>query len=121
MIDSEKRETIIGLARGKYIETGATRNITEALRMYLENDAGPDEQIPLFITTPEISRIKSLLKTIRPECEECGEALRMQIKGRDPEGQQYPTAWICNGCGLVEYSDKTPEEWIEILSNEDRK
>ena len=121
MIDDYKRLTIINKASRLYVDTGITRNITEALRMYLENDAGPDEQIPLFITTPEIHQLQKILKQVRPRCDECDSELHFQVNAHDPTGQTYPTAWICKTCGIEYYSDKTPAEWLEELRLETRK
>lgn len=110
------RNQILNRAREKYILTGITKNITEALKLYLEKDATPEEQIPLFISTPEIHRLKEVLKTVRPRCDECDSELQMQVNARDITGKEYPTAWVCKKCGLINYSDKTPEEWLRELS-----
>jgi len=115
-----KRRIIIEKASQLYIETGKTRNITEALRMYLENDAGPDEQIPLFITTPEIHQIQKILEYTRPMCDECFSKLSLQIGAVDATGKTYPTAWVCAKCGIVYYSDSTPAEWLKELEIETR-
>jgi len=100
MTDNDKRREIIGKARIKYIRTGRTRNITEALKIYLEKDAGEDEQIPLFIATPEIYQMRQILKQVRPRCDECDSECHMQVNARDPSGKSYPTAWICKNCGV---------------------
>lgn len=115
------RQDIIQAAQERYIDTGETRNITEALRMYLENDAGPDEQIPLFITSPEIHQVEKVLEQIRPRCDDCDSELHLQVNARDPAGKAYPTAWVCKKCGIVYYSDKTPAEWLKELRDEARK
>ena len=115
------RDEIITRAREKYIDTGKTRNITEALSLYLENDAGPDEQIPLFITSPEIHQLETVLKHVRPRCDECDSELHLRVNARDPDGKAYPTAWICKNCGIEYYSDKTPAEWLKELRVADRE
>jgi len=115
------RERIIDKARIKYINSGITNNITEALRLYLKNDAGPDEQIPLFITSPEIRQVAKVLEQVRPRCDECDSDLHMQVNARDPAGKAYPTAWVCKKCGMIYYSDKTPSEWLKELQDETRK
>jgi hypothetical protein len=114
------RLIIIEKASQLYIETGKTRNITEALRLYLENDAGPDEQIPLFITTPEIHQVEMILKQIRPTCDECSVELYLQVNSTDPAGRAWPTAWVCKNCGIEYYSEKTPAEWLKELERETR-
>lgn len=116
-----ERQEIIDKAREKYIATGHTKNITEALRLYLENDAGTDEQIPLFISNSGIKKLRDILKEIRPQCDECGSRCHLQINARDPQGKQYPTSWICKNCSLEYFSDKTPAEWYTELQDEARK
>ena len=117
----KNRDEIIHRGREKYIDTGKTRNITEALRLYLKNDAGPDEQIPLFITSPEINQLRETLKQVRPRCDECGSELHLQVGAQSPDGTNYPTAWICKTCGIENYSIMTPAEWLKELQNETRK
>ena len=89
--------------------------------MFLENDAGPDEQIPLFVTSPEIHRVEKVLELIRPRCDDCDADLHLQVDASDPGGKSYPTAWVCKECGIVYYSDKTPAEWLKELEIEARK
>ncbi|MDP2365777.1 MAG: hypothetical protein Q8M94_18660 [Ignavibacteria bacterium] len=115
------RDIIIERARMKYIDSGITRNITEALAAYLDNDAGPDEQIPLFITSPEIHHLEMIMQGIRPRCDDCDGDLFLQIGARDPDGKTYPTAWVCKGCEMEYYSDKTPADWLKELDVETRK
>jgi uncharacterized protein with PIN domain len=111
LTDSLKRKEIISKAREKY--SSVTKNITEALDLYLKNDS--EEQIPLLITTPELHWLKEILKEKRPACNDCNGDMFMKRDARDRHGNINPTAWVCNGCGLIEYSDKTPKEWLEIL------
>lgn len=118
MID---RDTIIFHAWEKYVQTGITKNITTALRMYLDRDAGPDEQIPLFITTPEIHQLRTIMEQVRPRCDECDSELHLQVTARDPAGKTHPTAWICKKCGVVYYSELTPAEWLKEIADEARK
>ena len=116
-----ERENIIQRAREKYILTGITKNITEALAAYLDNDAGEDERIPLWISSPEIHQVREILKQVRPQCDECGSFCHLQIHARDPSGKCYPTSWICKNCGLEYFSDKTPAEWLKELQDEIRE
>jgi len=117
-----QRSEVIQKARKKYIGSGITNNITEALRMYLEKDATEEEQIPLFISAPVEYAIKRELKLVRPVCDECEGELFMQIEIVSlTSGEHFPTAWICKTCNKIEYSNKTPEQWLEILKNENRE
>jgi hypothetical protein len=116
----QTRKNIIKKARDKYILTGITTNITEALKIYLAHDASETEQVPLFISAPEINKLKEILKTERPKCDECDADLHMQVGARASNGKEYATAWVCSKCGLIEYSDKTPAEWLKELKSENR-
>ena len=116
-----KRQFVIERARERYIATGITKNITEALKLYLENDAAADEQVPLFITTPEKHQLREILRLGRPRCDECDGELQMQTNALDRDGKKYPTAWICKKCGMIYYSDKSPKEWLKELQDEDRE
>lgn len=115
------RDEIIDRAREKYIMPGITNNITDALALYLKNDAPEDEQIPIWIITPEIHQMREILKQIRPRCDECGEELYLKTGAVDPHGVKYRTAWLCKNCEIEYYSDKSPAEWLEELQDEARK
>lgn len=117
----DKRDEIIARSRALYIDTGWTNNITEALRLYLKNDAGPNEQIPLYITSPEIHQVSMILEQIRPRCDECDAELHLQVNARDPDGKEHPTAWVCTKCSVVYYSQLTPAEWLKEIQDETRK
>jgi hypothetical protein len=57
LTEREKRQIIISKAMDKY-GLSVNRHIGKALELYLKNDATEDEQIPLFITKPEIHKLK---------------------------------------------------------------
>ena len=116
-----KRQFVIERARERYIATGITKNITEALKLYLENDAAADEQVPLFITTPEKHQLREILRLGRPRCDECDGELQMQVAAMSANGEKFPTAWNCKNCGMIYYSDKTLKEWLKELQDETRK
>jgi uncharacterized protein with PIN domain len=116
----DDREDIIFRAKNLYVKTGITNNITEALRLYLENDAGPDEQAPLFIATPEIHQVERVLEQARPRCDECEAELYLQVNARDSTGRAYATAWVCKCCGMEYYSDMSPAAWLKELQDEAR-
>lgn len=121
MIEDTKRAIILNKARLLYIETCVTKNITEALRLYLKNDAGPDEQVPLFMTSPERHQLKTIMQRIRPTCDECGAELHLQVNAIDPAGKSHPTAWVCTKCGVWYYSELSPADWLKELKLETRK
>lgn len=115
------RTTILRLAKAKYIATGITKNITIALALYLKNDAAADEQIPIHITTPDLHRLTQALKFSRPKCDYCGADLYMQSDAVDQAGKKHPTAWHCKSCGIIYYSDMTPQQWLEEIRRETRQ
>lgn len=104
----------------KYVFSGITKNITEALRLSKVDHGIPPEEIPLFITTPEIHRLKLILKSVRPQCDECSTGMYLGIDVLGPYGIRYPSAWTCKKCGLVFYSEMTPAYWLEELRRENR-
>jgi hypothetical protein len=108
------RQNIISKAMTLYGgETG--NNIAEALALYLQNNATAEEQIPLTITNaPEMTALVVELSFSRPICEDCGGELGLLRNVRGIDGTIYTTAWTCR-CGRIEYSEKSVEEWTEIL------
>jgi len=115
------RAMVIHKAAEKYIKTGITNNITDALRRYLDSDAGPDEQIPIFITSPLLQAIRSALRSARPTCDECRTGINLQNGATDQAGRKWLTAWICPKCHRIEYSNQSLSEWLEILKSEIRR
>ena len=115
------RDEIIAHARMLYIDTGVTRNITEALRMFLEQVADPDEMIEIFITSPEQHQIREVLKFGRPECDFCDTEMHLKICATDMHGVTHQTSWLCKNCGYEFYSDLTPRQWLEELRSEARR
>jgi len=113
------REEIIQKAREIYIVGGVTNNISEALHLYIKNDATEEEKIPMFIETPEIARLEALLQIDRPKCE-CGADLHFHSQPIWFNGKVYQTAWDCLTCNKIEFSDMSVKEWLEAIS-EDRK
>jgi hypothetical protein len=115
------RQIVVDKACRLYIDTGKTLNITEALRLYLQNDANPEEIIPLMITAPGTQRLRQVLKSTRPDCIECGEQLKLGSNVVDASGKIWATAWTCASCGMIYYSNKTPADWLKELTDEARQ
>ncbi len=111
------RNDIVVRARGKYIKTGATKNITIAVQMYLENDASKDEIAVYNSETNDLARIRTILKTKRPNCKDCGNPLKLDFNVRDKEGKLFPTAFICSKCGLIRYLSQTLPELIRAFND----
>jgi len=117
----DDRDTVIERARIVYMDSGVTNNITEALRLYLRDVAGPDEQVPLFISSPEQHQMREVLKFGRPECDFCKAEMFFRICAVDQHGTTHATAWVCKNCGYEFYSDMTPKQWLKVLRGADRK
>lgn len=111
-----KRKRMVQRARGKYIATGMTNNITVAMEMYQQNDVAEDERIDVYITSPESQQLRMALKNGRPKCDECDGELFMQPNAVDMQGKHYPTSWVCKSCGMIYYSEKTQGEWAKELN-----
>jgi len=61
------------------------------------------------------------LRIERPRCEECNSELRLRVNAEDEKGKSHSTSWLCLECGREEYSDKTVQEWLEILSEAEKQ
>jgi len=93
-----------------------TKNISIAFELYQEVLA--EEKMEVFISTLEGGNKPMTMfdDFERPRCEECDSELGLKVNAIDEKGKNHPTAWVCLKCGREEYSDKTPKEWMEILS-----
>ena len=116
-----KRNEIIAKARALYVFSGKTRNITDALRAYLQNDAGPDEHIELYISTPIIFTLNQVIDKKRPKCEDCGHKMKLKLHTSDINGTRYNSSWLCSFCGIEHYSDMTAIDWIKEFTDENRE
>jgi len=114
MKDQVFRNSTISKARAKYIPS-RTMNISEALDLYLRNDAKGDEQIPLKITGK--TRPKNIADLIgRPECPSCGKKMMLRtinvLQGKQNQ-KGWKTCWECLNCGYEKYSLKTIEDLVK--------
>lgn len=114
MNELQTRNSMISKARKKYIPS-QTKNITEALKLYLRYDIEKDKQIPLTITKK--TRPKNIADLIgRPNCPNCKQEMMLRIINT-PQGNQnlrgWKTCWECINCGYEKYSRRTIQEWLE--------
>ena len=90
-----------------------TKNITVAFDLYQEVLA--KEQMAVTI-----SKINTPFGNIeRPLCDVCDSEMQINTRPQTVGDKIYPTSWICPKCKIQEYSEKTPQEWIEELKIED--
>ena len=97
---AEKRGRIISLAREKYIKTGRTKNVSEAVRWYLEAHLEECAGIPATITPREADRPRTILDEYdRPPCPKCGKPLFFQVCSTCGKGKRKKNEWVCKACG----------------------
>jgi hypothetical protein len=90
-----------------------TNNITEAYRIYLEVLA--EEKFDLFISM-EVNGNRPMTPMDdfeRPLCPDCQSPMRFRILQPNDEGVN--TQLVCEGCDLVLDSEKTIQEWYQLL------
>ena len=115
MNELQIRNNIIARARKKYIPSH-TKNISEALELYLKNST---EQIPQTITNK--TKPKNIADLIgRPNCPECKQEMMLRIINTS-QGKAnlkgWKTCWECINCGHEQYSTKTIQELIKETKN----
>jgi len=93
-----------------------TPNITTAFELYQAIFA--KEEMKVFISTREGGNksMSPLDDLLRPHCEECDAELGLRINAIDTDGRVHATSWVCEKCGREEYSDKSVQDWMEVLS-----
>jgi hypothetical protein len=116
-----QRNLIISKASKKYIPSH-TKNISKALELYLKNDAGEDEQIPLTITKK--TKPKNIADLIgRPICPGCKQEMMLRIINTS-QGKAnlrgWKTCWECINCGYEEYSKKTIDNLLEEVKKPEK-
>ena len=116
MTEADERALLIRRARAKYITTGKTKNISEAVRWYI--DAHPEKAagIPATITTRETDRPRTILDEYeRPQCPNCGAPLFLKTQCSGMGRGDRITVWICVKCKYKDYSEKNIQEWLAEL------
>lgn len=112
------RVQAVDRARKIFIESGITKNITHAFKLYQEILAEQEREI--FITSTNGGKLPSVLdKYARPKCSQCDSDMGLRIID-EPKGYKnvngYKTCWECYNCAHEEYSYKTIEEWMKELN-----
>jgi uncharacterized protein with PIN domain len=93
-----------------------TNSISTAFELYQKILA--EEEMSLTITTQETGTqaLTPMDDYERPKCPECNFEMRLKLFAKDPDGVEWPTAWICTNCLAEFYSEKTEPEWREELN-----
>ena len=115
-----EREAAIMRARNIFIKSDITNNITVAFELYQKVLAETERPIyaePIYGKT-ELSVFDTLPRVPCPACNS-----PMYIRRVPPNDEGVLTQLVCSSetCQEVLDTDKTVEEWIEILKEEDAR
>ena len=90
-----------------------TNNMTEAFRLYQEVLA--EERMELFVSTAVMGNrpITPMDDFERPLCPDCNSPMRFRMIPPNDEGVN--TQLVCESCDLVLDSEKTIQEWYQLL------
>ena len=90
-----------------------TNNMTEAFRLYQEVLA--EERMELFVSTAVMGNrpITPMDDYERPLCPDCNSPMRFRMIPPNDEGVN--TQLVCENCDLVLDSEKTIQEWYQLL------
>lgn len=89
-----------------------TNNMTEAFRLYQEVLA--EEKMEVFISTAAGNRPLTPMDDFeRPSCPDCKSHMRFRVVPQNDEG--INTQLVCEECDLVLDSEKTIQEWYQVL------
>lgn len=106
-------------ARRIFITPGITKNISEAFEIYQEVIAERDRQVFLDIQYYG-NKLGGADRFERPKCPVCDSPMLFRQVPENVEG--IKTQLVCSNrdCDTVYDSEKTLEEWMKELRNEDR-
>jgi hypothetical protein len=114
--EADRRKLLISKARKEFMGSLQGKNISEALRLYIE--AHPEEcaGIPAVITSRERDRPRTILDEFeRPECRKCGAPLFWKSGCLACNGPVKKNQWICKECGFKRITKDTLTEAIAKL------
>lgn len=90
-----------------------TNNMTEAFRLYQEVLA--EEKMEIFVSTAVFGNrpMTPIDDFERPLCPDCNSPMRFRVL--KPNDEDVNTQLVCENCDLVLDSDKTIQEWYQLL------
>ena len=90
-----------------------TNNMTEAFRLYQEVLA--EEKMEIFVSAAVMGNrpMTPMDDCERPLCPDCNSPMRFRII--PPNDENVNTQLVCENCDLVLDSEKTIQEWYQIL------
>lgn len=115
-MNKTERSLICSLARRKYIESGKTKNISLAVRLYLSEDTDPPNLADFKSDDDHLTPLRLALAKNRPICLECDNEMYVKFNVHDKLGKPYPSALFCKRCGMIYYLNETIEELTRSLS-----
>jgi len=116
ILESEKRNRIAAAARLEFMATGKTRNISEAMRLYVLAHPKECAGIPATITTREKDRPRTIVDEYeRPKCRKCGGKMFLKLGCSACKGPVKKNFWICKSCGFKHFTKKTLPEILAGL------
>jgi hypothetical protein len=112
----EFQDRVEAIARAEkiFVGSGITNNITEAFKIYQTVFAERERQILLM---SEHLRNPSIFdKFHRPLCPDCSNEMLFRLVPENDEGVK--TQLVCSNplCDVVLNSDKSVDDWIEVLT-----
>jgi hypothetical protein len=90
-----------------------TNNMTDAFRLYQEVLA--EERMEIFVSTAVMGNrpMTPIDDYERPLCPDCNSPMRFRVL--QPNNEGVNTQLVCENCDLVLDSDKTIQEWYQLL------
>ena len=90
-----------------------TNNMTDALRLYQEVLA--EEKMEIFVSAATMGNrpMTPMDDFERPLCPDCNSPMRFRII--PPNDENVNTQLVCENCDLVLDSEKTIQEWYQML------
>lgn len=117
----QNRMTEISNARKIFIPH-ITNNISIAFSIY--NELLAEEKMATFLSTRESWKLqkKPIDDYNKPRCPECYSLMNLRVNVVDKDGKTWNSSWTCSNCFIELYSDKTADDWLkEIVNEEDQK
>jgi len=121
-IEADRRKLLISKARAMFVAANMTKNISEAVRLYIE--AHPEEcaGITATITPREKDRPRTVLDDYeRPLCPKCGGPLFFQVCSTCRATKRPKNEWVCKACGHRRLTKDTLEKSLAKLKRKERE
>lgn len=116
----EARTAAMLEARNIFIDSGVTKSINIAFDIYLSILSGADHVVVLNNMTDGGRRGSPLDEYDRLECPQCGAPMLLQIFKYEPDSP-VKSRMFCpsNKCDTAYDSDRTLEQWKEVLKKKE--